>query len=79
MAFQICPNCGAESFLWTIDNEPYTITDWFCHNCNYEAVEDERLERTCSKCGSKSEILLVDKNGSYWWCLNCHQKTVVAV
>ena len=78
MASQICPNCGADDFYWAIDDEPYTVTDWFCHNCNYQATEDERLERICIKCGSKNESLLEDKDGKYWWCFNCQQKTVMS-
>ena len=75
MASQICPNCGADNFYWTIEDEPYTVTDWFCNICQYQATEDERLERICKICGNKSESLLADNNGKYWWCFECLHKT----
>lgn len=72
MAFQICPKCHNESFLWTSDGDPYEITTLYCHKCNYTALEDERNERVCAVCKIKSESLLKDKDLEYWWCFNCN-------
>ena len=77
MASLVCSNCRADEFYWTIEEEPYTVTDWFCHKCKYHATEDEHLEQICNKCGNKSKSLLIDKDNKYWWCFNCINKTEV--
>lgn len=77
MATQICPNCKADAFTWSIDEES-GLTMWGCHECGYIAWEDETLERVCSNCGGKSEMNLKDGTKEFWWCCSCNRVTVVA-
>ena len=78
MATQICPNCKADTFTWSIDEEESTLTKWGCYECGYIAWEDETLERVCSNCRSKSEMHLKDDTKELWWCCRCNKVTVVA-
>ena len=75
MAIQICPKCNQEGFMWTAEGEPYVITTWHCHKCNYDATEDERLERRCPDCRNKSQSRLKDDEKEYWWCCVCNTTT----
>jgi hypothetical protein len=75
MAFQICPKCKQEGFLWTSWGEPYVITTWHCSICGYDATEDERLERTCNVCNTKNQSRLVDVESEFWWCFHCNSRT----
>lgn len=76
MATQICPNCKADTFTWSIDDES-SLTMWDCHECGYIAWEDETLEHVCANCGNKSEMSLNDDNNEYWWCCSCNKLTLV--
>ena len=71
MALQVCPNCKSESFTWRMDDEISDLTIWGCHECSYQAFEDEADERNCSKCGNISELKLKDDKKEYWWCWTC--------
>ena len=75
MSTHICPKCKNDSFTWVVDEEISSLTIWGCYNCRYEAIEDESLERICSRCGSKSESYLKDQESEYWWCSNCNRIT----
>ena len=76
MATQICPNCKANAFTWSIDEED-ALTKWGCHECGYIAWEDETLERVCSNCSRKTEMHLNDSGRAYWWCCSCNEVTVI--
>jgi len=72
MAYQICPQCKHESFLWVIEHDdPYIETKWHCSICKYTAYEDERLERVCLICDNKTESAFKDDEKEYWWCFTC--------
>jgi len=75
MATIICPNCGEDSFVWSIDEQESPLTRWGCYKCYYVAFEDESFERECSGCKAISEIRLEDEQGKYWWCHKCKRKT----
>ena len=51
-----------DDFSWIIDEEQSSLTIWNCRNCNYRAFENESDERTCKKCGKKTESKLKKKN-----------------
>ncbi len=72
MATQLCPKCQNNSFTWFVDDEKSNLTVWGCYQCNYEAYEDESLERICSNCNKKTESRLKDKDKEYWWCSSCN-------
>lgn len=75
LATQICPNCKADTFTWSIDNEENALTKWACHECGYTAWEDETLERDCLICGKKTEMHMKDNVMEYWWCSSCNKIT----
>ena len=78
MATQICPNCKADSFIWSIDEEEFPLTKGGCNNCGYIAFEDEGLERECSNCRKKPELRLEDTMKKYWWCSNGNRITGIS-
>ncbi len=69
MAEQICPKCNNPSFYWSMNEE---LTRWYCHECKYEAYENEVLERVCSFCKRKTEGKMKDNQNTYWWCSTCN-------
>lgn len=73
----ICPNCKADFFVWSIDEEVSPNTQWGCYHCKYQAFEDEKLERICAACNKKSELHLEDEACIYWWCHLCCRKTII--
>lgn len=77
MALQICPNCRAEQFTWSIDEEESPLTKWACGHCGYQAYEDESFERVCNDCGKKVELKLDDGQKEYWWCCRCNKTTLI--
>jgi phage FluMu protein Com len=77
MATRICPNCKADSFTWTTDEQETYLTKWGCYECNYVAYEDESLEKECSACKKKTNIKLEDTSKKYWWCSNCNKITEI--
>lgn len=78
MALQICPNCKAQSFTWTYDDEETPHTSWGCGECRYSAQEDESFERECSSCNKKTECRLEDDVKIYWWCSSCNNVTLIS-
>jgi rubrerythrin len=73
MSTQICPKCREDSFTWCmLDETPQSLTYWRCYECGYDALEDERNERKCGRCGNKMETLLKDDEAEYWWCSMCN-------
>jgi len=73
MATQICPKCQEDSFTWHMDEEESQVTIWWCYKCSYSACEDQKLERECSNCHNKTESLLIDEEGKFWWCNSCNR------
>ena len=76
MAFQICPGCRSQSFLWTSVGEPYEITTWYCHKCGYLALEDEQNERICAVCKNKTESFLKVEDREFGWCFTCNAENL---
>lgn len=76
MAEQICPNCKNESFNWASQeiDEP---TIWYCYKCKFEAYQDERLERICLNCNTKTECNLMVNDQNYWWCSRCNKYELI--
>ncbi len=77
MATHICPKCNKDSFFWTVDEEISEFTIWGCHQCKYEAFENESDERNCKKCGKKTESKLKDSEKEYWWCSVCNNIKII--
>lgn len=78
MALQICPNCKAESFTWSYNEEDTPPTTWGCNDCGYFAREDESFERICETCNRKTESRLEDEQRIYWWCSSCNKTTEIS-
>lgn len=77
MALQICPNCRAKKFTWSIDEEESPLTKWRCWKCRYTAMEDETEATLCQKCGQVSYFLTDANQFKYHWCLRCDYFTLV--
>jgi Zn ribbon nucleic-acid-binding protein len=79
MTLQICPVCQAKDSLWygAEDNAGQEITRWNCLHCNYQAQENEQLERPCSHCADGRESHLTDAHRVYWWCFRCHHTITI--
>jgi hypothetical protein len=72
MSAQVCPNCKANAFVWSLNEDESPLTRWHCAVCKYSAEEDEAQEQTCAHCGSKhSSLLLRDTSGIHRWCCAC--------
>jgi RNA polymerase subunit RPABC4/transcription elongation factor Spt4 len=69
MTIQICPHCKKRGFSWFLDEEVSKDTIWYCSECQYKVMEDEKLETTCPQCNSESLIFLKEDNHSYQYCL----------
>ncbi|WP_412986526.1 hypothetical protein [Pontimicrobium sp. IMCC45349] len=75
MATQICPNCKKDNFTWYINYDGETV--WGCSLCNYHAIENESLERTCSICKTKTESHLKDSQKEFWCCSRCNSIEII--
>ncbi|MFT3796536.1 hypothetical protein [Flavobacterium sp.] len=78
MATQICPNCKADSFTWTTDEDENNNleTTWGC-SCGYSAKEDESQQGNCDDCKKFSKMKLEDENKIYWWCCSCNKIEII--
>lgn len=76
MATQICPNCNADSFTWSLNEKNEKLTIWHCYICKYVAFEDESLERLCTHCNKKTKSYMQDEEKFYWWCSHCGKITI---
>ncbi|MFC3161570.1 hypothetical protein ACFOEQ_26855 [Chryseobacterium arachidis] len=77
MGTQICPKCKRNSFTWSIDDEVSNFTSWGCHQCFYQAEENESDECICESCGNKTKMKLKDNQTEYWWCCRCNKITLI--
>ncbi|GGD02779.1 hypothetical protein [Hyunsoonleella pacifica] len=77
MASLICPNCGEDSFTWSLDEEISELTIWNCYKCEYQAYENEKDERNCQNCERRTETKLKDNRKEYWWCSDCNSKSEI--
>ncbi len=75
MAEQYCPNCKEKGFVWGLDEDVSSYTQWFCSICKYHAEENEPLESVCSECNTKNFIYLKSDGEFFKYCTNCRYKT----
>jgi len=72
MSLQLCPQCHQKSITWSIDEERSPLTQWWCNQCHYLAMEDENKMSLCTHCGrDKASLFLTDSTGHHRWCPQC--------